>query len=411
MRCEIAHESWLPAVPFWERLDPDKRAVIVDVPMTLKRPHLRNGVHVAGWGTHDLVAKGTWPLELGKRLEREVGRPRMTAERFGPQTASTLLALRDEMLRTTEQMARLATTLLERERWDLFLVVLGTLHRGGHYLWDLSQIDADRLDARTRDLLEGALVELYRAADDFVGQCIARAPDARVVVFAVHGMGPNPGWSDRCADLLAHVLRGGERKAPKTGLLYSIKKRLPWSLVREVTMRLPSYVTDRLVEVWSARMFDWSTTRCFPLPMDHAGYIRLNLAGREPRGIVSQGAEYDALLDELEGAFQSFRDEKTGRPIVGKVHRLRDLAPDGAPHRDGLPDLVLEWSGPRATECEALVSDVCGEIRFASHRLLPSGRCANHTSNAWLVTDGAPGSTRSVAAVAQDLAGANRQLG
>jgi predicted AlkP superfamily phosphohydrolase/phosphomutase len=351
--------------------------------MTLKRPRMTNGVHVAGWGTHDLVAKGTWPEDLGATLTREIGRPRMTAERFGPQTAGTLLALRDEMLRTTEQMARLATTLLDRERWDLFLVVLGTLHRGGHYLWDLSQIDAGRLDHARRDLLEGALVELYRAADAFVGQCVARAPDARVVVFAVHGMGPNLGWSDRCADLLAHVLRRGERKAPKTGLLYSIKKRLPWSLVREVTMRLPTSVTDRLVEVWSARMFDWSTTRCFPLPMDHAGYIRLNVAGREPRGIVDAGTEYDALLDELEGAFRSFRDEKTGRPIVGKVHRIADLVPPDAPHRDGLPDLVVEWSGPSATECEALLSDVCGEIRFDSHRLLPSGRCGNHTSHAW----------------------------
>lgn len=389
MRCEVPADEWFPAPPFWERLDPALRTAIVDVPMTVARPRPLNGLHLAGWSTHDVVARGSWPAYLWTELQHEFGAPAMPAELFGAQSAATLERLRSQLLRATAQTGRLAEKLLKRERWDLFIATFGALHRGGHYLWDQSQIDGGPPE------LGGALRELYAAVDRALGQVLTAAPsDARIMVFALHGMGPNSTWADRCTEMLERIQTGAAR-APKRGLMYQAKRKLPWPMVRAVTTRLPHSVQNRLVSLWSARMYDWSTTRVFPLPMDHAGYVRINLRGREPQGIVTPGDEYRAVCDSLADAFMSFRDLATGKPIVAQVHRLDDLAPPDADFRDQLPDLVIEWSDVPVTSSPGVVSPRFGEMRWTPTGRLPSGRAGNHRSQGWFMAAGegiAPGS-------------------
>ena len=58
----------------------------------------------------------------------------------------------------------------------------------------LSQIDREGVDQRTRELLEGGLDDCYTSADEALGRVLdAAPPNARVIVFALHGMGPNDG--------------------------------------------------------------------------------------------------------------------------------------------------------------------------------------------------------------------------
>jgi predicted AlkP superfamily phosphohydrolase/phosphomutase len=215
-------------------------------------------------------------------------------------------------------------------------------------------------------------------------------------------MGRNTAWADRCADMLAQIQRGGAAPRPKRGVLYEIKRHLPWPLVRAVTTRLPASVQARLVTLWSGSMFDWRTTRVFPLPMDHAGYLRVNLRGREPEGIVEPGADYQALCAEVATAFESYRDLATGRPIVRRVHRLDELAPAGAAARDRLPDLVVEWSDVSPVDSPGVTSPRYGELRWSPDRRLPSGRAGNHRAHGWFVASG-PGTPAGLTAAGHDI--------
>jgi predicted AlkP superfamily phosphohydrolase/phosphomutase len=396
MCCELADESWFPEPPFWELLDRERlRMAVLDVPMTVASPKPLNGVHLAGWGTHDVITRGAWPSGLWQELTREFGAPAMPAELFGPQSAGTLRRLTARLLDSTDQMSRIGASLLARERWDLFLIVFGATHRGGHYLWDLSQLDPTALRSEARRELEDALTKVYRACDQGVKRLLDRAPpDSRVMVFALHGMGRNTTWADRTPEILHRIQAGGSNGAPKGGALYRLKRMIPWPLIRPITTRLPQSIQSRLVKLWSRRMFDWSATRAFPLPMDHAGYLRINLRGREPEGTVSPGAEYDALCRELAEGFLSFRDLETGEPIARRVHRLDELAPPGAPGRDRLPDLVIEWAGVSPTDSRGIVSGSYSEMRWSPPDRLPSGRAGNHRSHGWFVGAGegiAPG--------------------
>ena len=391
MRCEVPTERWIASRPFWERLGQQGyRMCIVDVPMILGKPPPIDGVYLGGWGTHDLIAKGSWPRTLWSELCARFGAPIMPPEYFGLQTHDALARLTDAMLQSIEQFERIVCELLRREAWDFSCVVFGATHRIGHYLWDLSQLEQSALSDACKEQLSGALTRVYQATDEALGRVLEQvAPETIVVAFAVHGMGPNPGWSDLVPDILDAAYRQTARSAPRTGLLYEMKRRLPFEWVRPLLRRLPMELTDRLVSIWSARMYDWNTTRHFPVPMDHAGYVRVNLRGRERDGIVEAGADYDEACSAVERIFMGLRDRDTGRPIVSEIMRAFATTVATAPYRALIPDLIIHWQDLPATRSRELYCEHLPSFRFDVPKRLPSGRSGNHTDRGWFIAAGA----------------------
>lgn len=388
MRCEIPTDRWLTARPFYETLsEQGYRVCVLDMPMVLGTPRELNGIYLGGWGTHDLIAKGATPDGLWKKLQSNYGSPAMPAEYFGRQSAQSLTDLYKRLLHATEQMAAIGFDLLGSEKWDFGCVILGAAHRAGHYLWDDSQLE--NASQSERDKLNSALDEVYMACDQALGKLLAAIPDRSLkIAFAVHGMKANHGWGDLGHDLLEEVFRSSRQQKPKRGLLYQLRRRLPFHLVRPLLTRLPAVVTDRLVELWSARMYDWPTTPYFPLPMDQSGYIRINLKGREKHGIVEHGAEYDKLCDELEQNLLSLKDADSGKTIVSSVVRAWSDAPETAAARDVLPDLVVIWGELPAGQCRRVLSDRLPDFAFTVPEYNASGRSGNHTDHGWFIADG-----------------------
>ncbi len=389
MRCEVPTDRWLGARPFWETWQESAlRVCIMDVPMILGRPRRINGVYLGGWGTHDLISRGSWPGSLWSELRHRHGGPLMPAEQFGMQSGKSLLRLRDSLLRSTEQARDIACDLLGRERWDFSCIVFGGIHRMGHYLTDLSQVAEAGLPADDSNKLRSALDEIYQATDRAIERVLEHvSSDTLVITFAVHGMAPNPGWGDLAADILQAMQYESTGKASRPGLLYSLKKRVPMHWARPVLSRLPSTITDSLVSLWSARMQDWNSARVFPMPMDHAAYLRVNLRGRERKGIVDDG-EYQAECAQVANWFEGLRDRDSGERIAGEVARAYSAAPASATHRELLPDLVISWNGPPASASRALVCDSLPSLCFEVPTRLPSGRSGNHAGRGWFIAAG-----------------------
>ena len=65
--------------------------------------------------------------------------------------------------------------------------------------------------------------------------------------------------------------------------------------------------------------------RAFALPLnERAGGVRINLAGREPNGLVAAGAEYDAVCQEPVGGFRGaglHANRRAARPLGGQDAR------------------------------------------------------------------------------------------
>lgn len=389
-RLEYADDTWLPQRPFWDELnEAGVRMALIDVPYSMGAPRSFNGIYLNGWQAHDDFGRHVYPASLWGELVAKFGKPALEPEVFGPQSVGTLARLRAQMLASLEQTAGVCEYLLDRERFDLFAVVLGGVHRGGHYLWDLSQVDARDLPASERRQLVEANHELYRAADAAVGRILAKAPPgARAMVFALHGMGPNPGWTERFPDMVNQIHRGGPSGPTKAGLLYRIKRALPMELVREVTTRLPTEVNKRLISIWSARMLDWPSTRFFALPVDCNGFVRVNLRGREAQGIVASGNEYADIVGEVVEGFRGFRDLETDEPVIASAQPMEALVGNDAPRRAVLPDVMVIWGDRPKTAGIGVRSPRLGEIRWERGERFASGRSGNHLPSGWMVAGG-----------------------
>ncbi|MDQ3138501.1 MAG: alkaline phosphatase family protein [Gemmatimonadota bacterium] len=389
MRVEVPTPEWTSAVPFWEAWpEPGPVTLIVDVPMALGRPRPLKGVYLGGWGTHDLIGRGSWPTGLWGELEQRFGAPAMPREEYGRQSPESHARLAAALRMATEQLRDITLELIDRHPWQFACVVFGAVHRAGHYLWDRSQVEPGTQPAAPDDLPTDALLDLYEGLDAAVGKIIERAPaETLVIAFAVHGMGPNPGWSDLLADILARVDEHRTGRAPKRGWLYRLRRTVPHRWQRRFLELLPAAAIERIVPLWSRRMYDWSTTRSFPLPMDEAGYFRINLRGRERDGIVAEG-EYDEACAGLEALIASFRDEASGTPIAGQaVRAYRDAGPEPT-CRELLPDLIVPWTGPAARATRRLVSTMLPGFHYEVPVQLPSGRSGNHRDRGWFIAAG-----------------------
>jgi predicted AlkP superfamily phosphohydrolase/phosphomutase len=73
--------------------------------------------------------------------------------------------------------------------------------------------------------------------------------------------------------------------------------------------------------------------------MGNFGQIYINMEGREPEGIVSPGAEYEELLQDLTSRLEGLTDPETGEPVIESVFRRKDVY-DGAYANDS-PDLMF----------------------------------------------------------------------
>ena len=404
MCCEVPDERRFTARPFWEAPSmATLRKCVVDVPLIRGHPRPINGLYLNGWATHDVAPLVSHPAGLQRELRRLVGARAMPAEAYGRQDARGLLQLSGELRQTNAQLHRLGTQLLGREEWDFACIIVGTTHRAGHYLWDLDQTrDAASLAPAQRATLLGAVEALYEDADHALGELLRVAgADTRVLVFSLHGMGPNGGWSDVVPDLLQawRAARGG--RAVRTGSLYRVREALV-GIARPMLRHVPPSLAAQLVPLWSARMFDWSRTESFPLPMDLTAMLRINLAGRERLGIVTPGADYERCCRELESFFHSLRDAASGQPLVRDIVRPYELAPLEAPHRDGQPDVLVRWNALRTSAVPVVESSLLPGFRFEVPRWLTSGRSGNHLPTGWFVATG-PGVTAGATAATADI--------
>jgi predicted AlkP superfamily phosphohydrolase/phosphomutase len=388
MCCIMPDESTYRVRPFWERLGPKVRTCIADVPLVVGRPRAGNGVFLSGWAEHDTTPTQFAPAALRREIERRIGRRVMPPENFGAQNLAGLERLLGELQRATEQMQRLAMTLLQRESWQFACIVFGTAHRAGHYLWDTMQArDRDTGGAEQLARLTGCIERVYEAIDAALSELLSQiGAEARVIVFSLHGMGANPGWSEAVPELLKARQVALSRKVTRSGSLYTVRKALV-GVARPVLQFVPPALTARLVPLWTARMFDWRSTREFPLPMDMTGLLRVNLRDRERDGIVAV-ADYEGLCDELERFFESLRDATSGQAIVSSIVRAYANTPAQAPHRRGQPDLIVRWREIRTHEIPVLSSSLLPSFRCEVPRWLASGRSGNHLPHGWFIAAG-----------------------
>ena len=379
--------DWLPARPFWRSLsDFGKRVVAVDLPMTYA-PEPFEGLEVQGWVTHDrLTPPRCYPADLAGWIRSQVGSPPLGGEPYGPLPAKTLMKFRDELIAKTKYVSDLAVAMVKREQADLFLFALASTHTGGHKFWDLSGVRG-QVSETEREQLSRSLRDVYVASDRAVGEILQAAhTPAAVIVFSLHGMGPNNSRSELLSAMLGRVL-GSKTDHKDLGTLEHLRSMVPQNWRHAVKRRLPSLLQDRLTTFWRMSGIDWPTTRIISLCMDLQGYIGINLKGREAQGAVEPGREYEELCHTIMEGLSTFSDADSGEPVVRDIMRGSELCP-GESTRTYLPDLLIRWTDSPAADHRLIASPAHGSIPWPTAGINPDGRSGNHRPEGFVLATG-----------------------
>ncbi|MGK7892111.1 MAG: nucleotide pyrophosphatase, partial [Xenococcus sp. (in: cyanobacteria)] len=298
-----------------------------------------------------------------------------------------------------------------------------------------SQPDHPLYEHRPKNLFDqNPLLEVFEAADNAVGEILAAAPEnAYLMVFSVHGSGNNttdvPSMFLLGEFLYRFNFPGKAMIAPgKVGgpvpppILKT--KRKTWTgeiwqrkydpnpvrgLLREYTPSKFHHYIDRFLgvaqnpDLASAQKLQqesdpfywepvswykplWPKMKAFALPSFSEGYIRINLEGREPQGIVNI-SEYDALCEELTEELYALKNPRNGLSVVKKVMRTRQSANQRDPKLPGA-DLVIEW--------DDIPTDVIDSPKYGRIGPVPYRRTGSHRSRGFVMVQGngiTPGST------------------
>jgi predicted AlkP superfamily phosphohydrolase/phosphomutase len=361
---------------FWETLSEDGARVIALNPVHAAPSPIVNGVMITDWLVHDAghYAKlASYPPELaGELLARYPDDPVNPNDWGHSVTANPerLLASKRETLR---RKVEVLSELMQSRRWDLCYAGFDECHEMSHLFWHLHDPSHPRhSEAPGEDPLTKMLMEL----DATVGQLVdGVGKDCAIIVVSISGIGPNYHWSH----LVDTILRRVDNPVDASGSTYK-RLRALWNRIPHPVQRTLYGLRHSLRETMLER--DRRKQRAFALPLnERAGSVRINLAGREPNGIVAEGAEYDEVCEDLSEVFKSLVCVETGAPLVRSVVKTRDVL-DG-PFLDRLPDLMIEWNVDRPIS--AVTSARTGEIR----RDYTDARTGHHLNDGFLLISGA----------------------
>ncbi|MGB5705477.1 MAG: alkaline phosphatase family protein [Arenicellales bacterium] len=298
--------------PFWASLK--AKSVVIDAP---KAPLLQTfeNAQIVEWGAYDHYSRFcATPDSLAHELITEFGE-----HPFMPNDFEVKLNKRRDfselhtlLIDGILKKQKLNLSLVKKLNPDLFVSVFGETHAAGHALWRFQDKRHPLYDAD--DSMRDALRKIYIAIDQVIDEFNQTLPeDSVLVILSSHGFElDSMAGEDFLSDLLI-----------KIGI----------SVPRHPQPRYAPYVPGLTL--------DMARTKAFCLPTDLQGYIRINIEGREPNGIVLP-EHYKSVCQKIEDDLMSFSHRNSGKPLVKEVARLHDIF-DGA-FASALPDLSVIWN-------------------------------------------------------------------
>jgi len=278
----------IEAPAIWDVLSGDgKQAVVIGVPPGYP-PREINGVSIGCFLTPDPVrVEFTHPVSIKQTIRDLVGDYPVDVSGFRTNDKSWL---RDQIYEMTRKHFQVVRHLMTTIDWEYFQFVEIGLDRIQHGFW--KYCDASHRQYEPGNAFEDVIGSYYAYLDDEIGQTLKLVDDRDVVlVVSDHG---------------AQRLDGG----------FCINE---W-LMREGLLR----IRDRPARPTPLKPdnIDWNRTQVW----SEGGYcarVFVNLAGREPAGVVEQ-SDYEALLDRLTNQLESLPDDR-GASMGTRVFQPREI--------------------------------------------------------------------------------------
>ncbi len=188
---------------------------------------------------------------------------------------------------------------------DLLFFYFSSVDQGSHMFWCYS--DATHVAHQQDPLLSGALRKLYIEMDEALGRVQqVMGPEDTLIIMSDHGFAPfNQG-----VNLNTWLFENGY-----------------------VRLRFPNKRQYKYFE-----NCDWKRTKAYALGLNG---LYVNLEGREGKGIVKAGKEYDRMVARLRQDLLGMRDE-AGNPVISQV--VVPKQDFRGPYAGNGPDLIVGYA-------------------------------------------------------------------
>ncbi|MCK4226441.1 alkaline phosphatase family protein, partial [candidate division WOR-3 bacterium] len=359
----IVNLTYQDSLSFWDIIsDVGLKVGIINVPLTYPPTEL-NGFMVSGFLTPPDATDYTYPEELRDEIYRFI--PNYEPTEFVEMTAPELMRRREEGFLDAnslciENTSRISDYLLRNKRWDVFVTVFTPLDRLQHYFWHHMDENHPKYDESQAQKYRNVIKDFYQKLDGIIGELEGKLDEeTNIIIMSDHGFGPAYGYfhinnflresgflsvekPGRIKVLSNYILKGSKhllRFIAKLGIL-----ELPFikgailgekSWIRKLTpknIKLEHpYMRSR-----SFLDIDWKNTKAYAFGNNK---IFINLKGRESKGIIEEGDEYEKIVRELKNALYGVRSPLTGKPLFAKIYEKKEIYK--GKHTKEAPDLVV----------------------------------------------------------------------
>jgi predicted AlkP superfamily phosphohydrolase/phosphomutase len=330
---------------FWANYQgSDKKVALIDIPDLDCLPNLQ-GVQLFNWAVHNshYIPPSSYPGNLLATLNQKFGQPDNINENF----TSNLAEDKKIYQRLKNRLARkgeLCRYLLTQDSYDLIVAVFGECHTGGHQFWKYRPEAQGDEKVTTPTELTYAIREIYQAIDREIGLILQELPpNASVVIASSVGLIDRYSTEGLIEDFCYKL---GYQKAisdnnSARSFLDILRHVIPETWRTFFSRHLPRDIKEKIFADTFRRKTDWSQTKAFAIPSAYMSFIRVNLQGREPQGIVKPGVEYEAILNQIKAELFQLIDERSGQKAIQQVWRSSQIF--GNDINSELPDLLIEW--------------------------------------------------------------------
>ncbi len=226
-------------------------------------------------------AEATWPLNEGRMDEK---------------------TFMDDLYKAFDDRAQVILNRLTEGNWDVLVGVIESTDRVQHMMWRYRDTSSPLYNAADAAKYGDSILRVYRRADNFIAEVREHLdPDTEIMIVSDHGF---HSWN-KSVNVNTWLVEQG----------YMVLKGQSDSKDK------------KLDDLFGSGSFwenvDWSRTRAYAMGL---GQIYFNLRGRESMGIVSPGAEYTQLSDELrKKLLADLIDPETKAKIVHEVYKRDDV--------------------------------------------------------------------------------------
>ena len=304
----------------WQRLSGlDWQVGVLNVPVTYP-PQPLNGFMVTGILSPKNVTI-SYPDDLIGRYEAEIG-PYRVAPNI--QYKSGIEAeFAEDIYGLVRAHGDWGLKFMQNEAWDVLMVHFIALDIMKHALWRFMDHTHPRFEPSP---YEHAIRDGYALVDAYIGRMLDQLPpDTSVIIMSDHGFGP----LHKMVNLNIYLMQKGLLRLKKDawtqlksfafqrGLTPSGAFKMASKIgIQNLATRVSKNTRNQIVgKFLSFDSVDWGRTVAYS--MGHVGQVYLNVAGREPEGIVMAN-NYESTRREVADALRELRDED-GRSLVTNI--------------------------------------------------------------------------------------------